>query len=421
MRKASVLFFVLVCMAYIAACGGKSSTSTATNYDPLTTPTKPSPVSSTLLGGSIQGTTSLPLTSPPPLIVSTVAGSVAGFNNLSSAGVATFKYPISVTTDGTNLYVVDYFNNAIRKINIVSKHVTTVAGNAAGLAGSADGAASVALFNHPRAITTDGTNLYVADSGNFTIRKIEIATGNVTTLAGAVGQAGSIDNAIGTSARFNVVNGITTDGISLYVTDSNNTIRRIVLPPSGTIPSGPVTTLAGTPGTLGSVDGIQSVARFNQLAGITTDGPNLYVSDFGNSTIRKIVLSSGAVSTIAGAIGPGGSAGAYADSTGTGQTARFNQPNGITCDGVNLYVTDQFDDVLNNKKDFFNTVRKIVLTGDGYSGPVSTLVTLGSSTANSNAGSSVVGITTNGGSLFVTDATTDITSAASVHVVKELK
>jgi len=331
-----------------------------------------------------------------PAAVSQSIGGTAGFSNISSAGSATFNRPIAVTTDGTDLYVADSLNNAIRKVNIVTQHVTTIAGNAVGLAGSADGIGSAAGFNLPNGITTDGQNLYVTDSGNFTIRKIVISSGEVTTLAGAVGSAGSVD-AVGTNARFNVLNGITTDGTSLYVTDSNNTIRRIV------IATGAVTTLAGTPGTSGSSDGLQAAARFNLPARIITDGPNLYVTDFSNNTIRKIALATGAVTTIAGKAGPGGAFGSHLDSADNGLNARFNQPNGITCDGPNLYVTDSYD----------NTVRMIVLSSTTVAaGPVSTLTTIGAAALNS-----IIGITTDGTSLYVTDFTADTLS----HVIRKIQ
>src|SRR6185369_7541577 len=207
---------------------------------------------------------------------------------------AKFNRPIAVTTDGTNLYVADHFNNVIRQIEIatgIDRRIDrTIAGNASGLAGSGDpdaGASGLtAFFNRPSGITIDNNhNLYVADAGNFTIRKIALPTGGakevvITTIAGSAGASGSFDDPVGTKARFNVLNGITTDGASLYVTDSNNTIRRIAL--SGTFP---VTTLAGTPGKVGSTNTADATAgnpvSFNQPARLTTDGPNLYVTGFG--------------------------------------------------------------------------------------------------------------------------------------------
>jgi sugar lactone lactonase YvrE len=177
-------------------------------------------------------------------------------------------------------------------------------------------------------MTTDGTNLYLADVGNHKIRKIVIATGAVTTLAGTGSACTSnCDNATGTSAGFNSPRGITTDGTNLYVADNDrHRIRKIV------IDNGTVTTLAGG-AYPGYTDGTGTSARFDSPRGITTDGTNLYVSDQSNHRIRKIVISTGVVTTLAG------SSEGSTDATGT--SASFNYPIGITTDGTNLYVADQ--------------------------------------------------------------------------------
>jgi hypothetical protein len=98
------------------------------------------------------------------------AGAVDGV-----ASTATFNFPIGITTDGTNLYVADADNNKIRQIVIASGGVSSLTGttNTVGAAGAADGTGTTATFNVPYSITTNGTNLYVVDSGNSTIRKIQ--------------------------------------------------------------------------------------------------------------------------------------------------------------------------------------------------------------------------------------------------------
>lgn len=228
----------------------------------------------------------------------------------------------------------DYNNHAIRKIVIASGVVSTLAGlvstlnGAASPSGSADGTGSAARFNQPYGITTDGTNLYVADTVNHTIRQIVIATGVVSTLAGTAGlPPGSVDGT-GSAARFSFPVGITIDGTNLYVTDSgNHAIRKIV------IATGVVSTLAGA-GTAGSANGTGIAASFNTPRDITTDGTSLYVADTSNNTIRKIVIATGVVSTLAGTTGTTGSA------NGTGLAATFNFPSSITNDGAKLYLTD---------------------------------------------------------------------------------
>ncbi len=268
--------------------------------------------------------------------VATIAGSPGVAGSTDAVGTAArFKLPngIAVSADKTTLYVADYGNNIIRMINKATGAVTTMAGKA-GVSGTADGIGTAATFNGPHDIATDGTSLYVTDSTSNTIRKIDIATGVVTTLAGKAGVAGPSDGT-GTAATFNEPLGITTDGTNLYVTDAgNNTIRKI------NISTRVVTTLAGSAGSGGYLDGTGSAAAFNLPAGITTDGTVLYVADFNNNAIRKIVISTGVVTTLAGSMNFYGSA----DSTGTG--ASFYGPNGITTDGTNLYVAESLNDTV---------------------------------------------------------------------------
>jgi len=239
----------------------------------------------------------------PAGTVSTLAGR-PGQNGSADGSLqdATFYLPTGVTVDGaSNLYVSDSFNSTIRRISPAGQ-VTTLAGEA-GQGGSSDGVGSQARFLHPSGVAMDGNgNLFVADSGNSTIRRISPA-GEVTTLAGEAGQRGSSDGT-GAQARFdlpdsglqfNDASGLATDGAgNVYVADTNNhTIRRIT-------PEGVVTTLAGSAGERGSTDGIGAEARFDRPQGLATDGRgNVYVADTGNHTIRKITAD-GAVSTVVG-------------------------------------------------------------------------------------------------------------------------
>jgi sugar lactone lactonase YvrE len=215
--------------------------------------------------------------------VTTFAGKAGSSGSTDETGTAArFNSPSAITSDGTNLYVADSGNHTIRKIVIDKGEVTVFCGSANGVSGSLDGTGTAALFNYPSGITSDGTNLYVADSGNHTIRKIVIATGEVTTLAGTSGISGSTEGT-GSAALFNNPLGIATDRTNLYVADSgNHTIRKIV------IDKGKVTTLAGTAGSTGSADGTGKAARFNNPVGIATVDAVLYVGDTGNNTIRKL-------------------------------------------------------------------------------------------------------------------------------------
>ena len=256
------------------------------------------------------------------------AGSAGSFGSSDGVGLsARFYLPMGITTDGTNLFVSDTNNHTIRKIEISTGIVTTVAGTA-GTSGTADGTGSGAHFNHPDGITTDGTTLFIADWYNHAVRKLNIATGTVSTIAGSIGFGGAADG-VGSSAKFNWPQGITTTGTDLFVADSSNsTIRKI------NITTGNVTTIAGLAGSSGSMDGTGSVARFYYPEGITTDGTNLFVADTLNHTIRKVVIATGIVTTIAG------SHGTYGLIDGVGSSSMFNMPAGITTNGQSLFLTE---------------------------------------------------------------------------------
>lgn len=166
--------------------------------------------------------------------------------------------------------------------------------NTAGAAGAADGAGTAATFNFPSGITSDGSSLYVTDTYNYKIRKIVIATGVVSSLTGAANTAsvaGAADGAAA-AATFNGPRGITTVGGMLYVADTYNyTIRMVALSTAA------VTTLAGNAFT--GVDGTGGAASFTNPGGITSDGSNLYVADTRNHKIRKVVIATGVVTTLA--------------------------------------------------------------------------------------------------------------------------
>jgi hypothetical protein len=265
---------------------------------------------------------------------------------------AVFKSPAGIASDGAgSVYVADSGNHTVRKVVIGTGAVTTVAG-LLGASGVTDGTGSAARFNDPYGVAADGAgNLYVADTGSHTIRAIVLATGAVTTLAGTAGQLGSADGT-GPAARFSSPAGVASDGAgNLYVADSSNhTVRKLA------IATGTVTTVAGKAGQSGSADGSGAGARFNGPGALVADGTgNLYIADAGNSTLRRLTVATGAVTTLAGAAGQIGS------TDGAGGNARFSYPYGIAADGAgNLYIADTGN----------GTVRKVAIG----SGAVSTVI-----------------------------------------------
>ena len=275
------------------------------------------------------------------LHVMTVAGTAGVTGSADGSGAAaSFASPMRMACDPDgDVYLADTSNSTIRKVSRAGV-VTTFAGSA-GQQGSADGSGSAARFSFPSGVACDSNgNVYVADTFNHTIRKISPA-GVVTTLAGSVGQAGNVDGT-GGGARFDYPIAAACDAAgNVYVSDNDDTIRKVT-------PAGVVTTLAGSPGQSGSTDATGSAARFSYPAAVVCDASdNVYVADSWNSTIRKITPS-GVVTTLAGV------AGAVGSDDGMGSASRFNSPNGIACDTAgNLFVTDSNND----------TIRRVTPTG----------------------------------------------------------
>jgi sugar lactone lactonase YvrE len=330
--------------------------------------------------------------------VTTLAGKAGSSGNVDGTGsAALFLSPkaMSVDDDG-NIYTVDNHCGTVRKITRKGA-VTTVAGPVGTCAfGSADGTGAAALFNSPSGTTVDSKgNIFVADSGNCTLRKVNKA-GVVTTVAGAPSDCVAVDGPKSV-ARFNYLAGVAVDkDDNVFVTGWNDCTVRKVTPagnvttivgvsavcgekdgvgtnarlgnPSGIVmdkhgdfyfadetgctvrkmtASGIVTTVAGNPGVCGSKDGVRSAAEFNVPSWTAVDQHgNIYVADYLNFTVRK-VTTAGVVTTLAGLSGVSGSA------DGLGTVARFDHPDGIALvDGkthVEVYVADR-----NN-----NAVRKI--------------------------------------------------------------
>jgi len=265
--------------------------------------------------------------------VTTLAGQAGAFGAVDAAGIgARFGEPVGIWAHGDSVFVTDAYYDTIRRVSVSSGNVTTLAGSASEASGSADGAGSSARFRSPAGIWGDGKTLYVCDSLNFTIRKITIATGDVTTLAGAPQVRGDVDGN-GSTARFFAPTEIWGNGVYLYVADGN-AIRRV------TIATGDVQTLAGSVGTIGYADGAADAARFSFIGGIWGDGGSLFIADSGNQVIRKMTLNSGDVTTVAGLVALSGS------ENGRGNTARFETPAGIAGDGNALYVIDSLNSTI---------------------------------------------------------------------------
>jgi hypothetical protein len=316
----------------------------------------------------------------PAGIVTTLAGEAGRVGSANGAGsAARFNSPTGVAVDSTgNVYVADFFNLTIRKVTPAGV-VTTLAG-LTGAFGSNDGTGSAARFSFPTGVAVDTNgNVYVADAGNSSIRKVTPA-GVVTTLAGLADNHGSADGT-GSAAQFDVPYGVAVDNAgNVYVTDNgNHNIRKVT-------PAGVVTTLAGLAVYAGSADGVGSTARFYAPQGVAVDSAgNVYVADTFNNTVRK-VTPAGAVTTLAGG------AGIYGTADGTGSAVRFNSPNGVAVDSAgNVYVADFY----------FSTIRK---------GSPALAMTSSGSNFGFNGGQFGFNLTGPVGRLVVVEASTDLVS-----------
>lgn len=246
-------------------------------------------------------------------------------DNASDATLARFLTPQGLALDSTgNLYVADAGNSTIRKVAAGGGAVTTMAGTAL-FTGSADGTGAAARFNQATGLAVSGTNVTVADNSNHLLRRITSA-GVVTTIGGQIATRGQAEGT-GTAASFNTPKGIVAnDAGTLYVVDSANAVIRQIV-------SGTTSVLAGVKGSFGAVDGPLGTGKLSSPSGlaIKTDG-SLIVTD--GHAIRAITTA-GAITTIAGSVAVNGTTNA------TGVSARFKTPRGVVvnADGV-IYVAD---------------------------------------------------------------------------------
>lgn len=361
----SLLVIGVMVSALLAGCGGGSggSASGSGNTSAIVTVVSGSSTTNTARFGKINSLTTGgsnlfmmdTITNPTISRIVLDTGVVSTLNILDSTGnTVHFVHPGVMITAGTNLYVAG--TNSIAKVEIATGKVTNFAG-VNDTAGHTDGAGSAALFGVIKGLTTDGTNLYVSDqylngtglyvSNNYTnnyIRKVVIATGEVTTISQNYG-------------RTVMYGQITTDGMNIYMAETTpNWISKI------NIATGVYTIYAGsTTGVSGSSDGTGTAARFYGPEALTTDGNYLYVTEIGNVKIRRIVIATGMVTTLAGT----GIQGQLKDGTGT--QAAFGLPNVIAMAGTNLYVGD---DILLRTVD--TTTAVVTTSGGSYTPPGAT-------------------------------------------------
>jgi hypothetical protein len=277
-------------------------------------------------------------TPPPPSatgIISTVAGTgTSGFSGDGGpATAARLSAPRTMAADAAgNIYIVDTQNHRVRRVG-TSGVIATIAGTGTSGYSGDGGPATSAQLNNPHGIAVDGAgNVYVADSPNQRIRKID-TSGRITTVAGTGTSGYNGDGIAATSARLNYPKGVEIgpDGL-LYIADANNDrIRRIDA-------SGIIATVAGTGSAGFSGDGgAATSAQLNTPRNVTFDGTgNLYIADDLNCRVRR-VDGAGRIATVAGSATCG-----YGGDGGPATSARLGRARDVAVDPAgNLYIADE--------------------------------------------------------------------------------
>jgi DNA-binding beta-propeller fold protein YncE len=281
------------------------------------------------------------------MLAATGAAMAQEITGMQSQTGPRLDFPAGLASDGRAVYVSNSRNNTITAVDVTSKSLAIIAGTTF-QQGSNDGIGPAARFNSPDGMTVVGQDLYLCDTNNSDIRKVNIGSKTVTTIAGTANISGTEDGH-GTAAHFNLPTQIATDGQSLYVADSGNSaIRRIGLADMT------VKTVGGQPGTAGKAEGNASKSQFSGPRGVAVDKKAIYVADTGNDVIRKIDISSGETSTIAGT-------GEEGDKDGPAMQAQFNNPGAICTDGTALYVLDADNHSIRKIDLAANTVTKLTL------------------------------------------------------------
>lgn len=219
------------------------------------------------------------------------------------ANSTSLNLPGGVAVDSAgNVYIADTNNNVIREVNLATNTIATIAGNATpGYTGDGS-AATAATLNSPEGIVVDAAgNLYIADTGNNAIRRVNAATGIITTFAGT-GTAGFTgDGAAATLARLNGPYGLALDANgNLYIADSgNNRVREVF---GSGANAGTIATIAGSAnsGYLGDGGPATEAELYSPLGVACDPAGNVYISDARNYVIRKVSAATGNITTVAG-------------------------------------------------------------------------------------------------------------------------
>ena len=234
--------------------------------------------------------------------ITTIAGTgTAGYNGDGILATnAQFNGVQGLALDPAgNIYAADISNNRIRKITISTGIISTIAGTGTGGYNGDGILATAAQINIPSALAFDNNgDLYFTDRSNSRIRKIITATGIISTVAGTAATGYNGDGILATAAQLNNPNEVSFDASGdMYIADwLNNRVRKV------NMSTGVISTIAGTGAAGYNGDGIAATAaQINGPCGITFDNAgNIYIAEYGGARVRKITIGTGLISTIAG-------------------------------------------------------------------------------------------------------------------------
>ena len=246
---------------------------------------------------------------------------------------ASFNNPQGLALkDGHLLYIADTDNHAIRLIDLDAHTVKTVAGiGSQAFANAPGGSARTTPLNSPWDLTFADDRLYIAMAGSHQLWVYDLKAKTIEPYAGN-GRENIIDGPLGEAALAQP-SGITTDGKKLYFADSEvSAVREADIETKPDSPSAKVKTLIGKGlFDFGDIDGPFDSARLQHPLGIVFTGGKLYVADSYNHKIKVLDLSKNEITTLSGSAKPGNA---------TGTHGQFNEPGGLSTDGVYLYVAD---------------------------------------------------------------------------------
>ncbi len=298
---------------------------------------------------------------------SVFAGSAtSGFAGDGGAATsAAVNNPLDVAPDASgNVYIADTFNERIRKVD-TSGNISTIAGTGVQSSTGDGGPAASATLSRPDKLTVDSAgNIYIGDSGANNVRKID-ASGIISTIAG-LGPTAVGDGGAASSASLNLPSGAAADAAgNIYIADAtNNRIRKI------DASTGNISTIAGT-GTAGNTgDGAAATSATLSLprgVALDSDG-NVYIADAGNNRIRKVTVSTGNIAALAGT----GTAGFTGDG-GAATSATLSSPEAVAVDSSgDVYIADSTN----------NRIRKVTVS----TGNIETIAGMGGSSSSGDGG-----------------------------------